>query len=144
MISPSNSTNSRQTFIIVESEKEDISKRLSQSTVPHENIINDSNLNSEVMPTLPSQLVQNFIQFMNNSNSVIETITTEIVEELVTLFIKILNEGKSHPQRCSILNDYLESHGLTLEEIHIWLANKDFTNEETNSAHNGFKLAKKG
>ncbi|CAG8473765.1 14786_t:CDS:2 [Funneliformis caledonium] len=85
MISPSNSTNSRQTFIIVESEKEDISKRLSQSTMPHENIINDSNLNSEVMPTLPSQLVQNFIQFMNNSNSVIETITTEIVEELVTI-----------------------------------------------------------
>ncbi|CAI2167530.1 10074_t:CDS:2 [Funneliformis geosporum] len=57
-------------------------------------------------------------------------INNMIVEELVELFIKTTNEGKSRDQRRSILDAYLTNHNITIKEIYGWLIknNSKFSN----------------
>src|SRR2546429_696603 len=74
-----------------------------------DDILSTDNLDN-ILPSELSQLIQNF------HKTDIETIITE----LVTLIIKITDEGKSHDQR-TVLDDYLSSHDFTIEEIYEWL-----------------------
>ncbi|RIA88002.1 kinase-like domain-containing protein [Glomus cerebriforme] len=46
-----------------------------------------------------------------------------LVSGLITLFLKMTDEGKSREQRRPILDDYLSSRNITMEEIYDWLNN---------------------
>jgi len=77
---------------------------------------------------LPSDLIQNFYQNIDIIDIGLaeynkSKVNPNMVEELVTLFIKKTNEGKSRDQRRSILDNYLSSHNVTFKEIYGWLIN---------------------
>ncbi|CAB4426653.1 unnamed protein product [Rhizophagus irregularis] len=54
-----------------------------------------------------------------------------IVTGLITLIVKITNEGKSRDQYRPILDNFLSLHDITIEEIYKWLN----TNKMTNADH---------
>ncbi|EXX76365.1 Rad53p [Rhizophagus irregularis DAOM 197198w] len=76
-------------------------------TIPtsHENTLSNQEFTAEQSQTL---LVDN---------------TYTIVSDLVKLFVRITNEGKSCDQRNLILHDYLSSYNVTNETIYEWLSN---------------------
>ncbi|PKC09872.1 HCP-like protein [Rhizophagus irregularis] len=71
----------------------------------HENTLSNQEFTAEQSQTL---LVDN---------------TYTIVSDLVKLFVRITNEGKSCDQRNLILHDYLSSYNVTNETIYEWLSN---------------------
>ncbi|GES80247.1 kinase-like domain-containing protein [Rhizophagus clarus] len=82
----------------------------------------------EVVFTLKETMLPRTQTLASNGDS---EITSIIVKGLITLIVKIINEGKSSDQHRSILDNFLSLYDVTIEEIYEWLN----TNQTTDANH---------
>src|SRR5438067_1322884 len=79
-----------------------------------------------------SQIVQNFDKMnikeiepttQNICENIFEEDLSIVINELVNLTFKEINEGKDKGVRKQHILDYINNHKIDLQEIHIWLSN---------------------
>ncbi|GBB86412.1 hypothetical protein RclHR1_12850005 [Rhizophagus clarus] len=91
-------------------------KRL--ETITYQNTVNNQEAN------LNTNLQHVDSTYHNTDETYLISERYNIIPQLITLFIKIINEGKSRDQRKIILDNYLSSNKFTNEEIYEWLNDK--------------------
>ncbi|EXX50443.1 kinase-like domain-containing protein, partial [Rhizophagus irregularis DAOM 181602=DAOM 197198] len=88
---------------------------------------NVPNLNRELPQIIQNFMKSNIIEIepttQNINKSIFEEDLSIIIDELVNLYFKELNEGKEESVRKQHIFDYINNHKLNLQEIYNWLLN---------------------